>query len=345
MPPLDVNSEENQSLLACVNLLLAGEYPQGWALYDAHLDRFKRKYSYPVPRWRGEDLAGKSITIEAEQGFGDQIMMVRYAYSLKLRGAKEVYVHCAVPLAELFRSVPGVDATLGDTCFEVGNEDTEVPYQFPVTDYYVPMFALPALFGTTVNTVPCFPHYLLPDLALAQRLNEMICLPETKLLVGVAWQGAKNYALDELRSFHFRELLPLAGVPGVQLVSLQNGPGSEQIKEVGIIDITAFDEEWNDFGHTAALTFACDLVICHDSAIGHLAGALGIPTWLALGRYTEMRWPAKDSGWPFYPKTRLFRASIPKYWGDVMWTIAAELRKSVEAVSCNRSTTQCSLVS
>ena len=296
-------------------LLLRGRYDQGWRRYEARLaDRRTGSYSQRLKRdrWDGGPLDGRRIVLHAEQGIGDSIQFMRYAPMVTARGGR-VTVLCQRPIQPLFSRLPQVEAAvaLGDP--------------LPEFDCYAPLMSLPFLFGTTLDSVPnAVPYLFADDGKVAHWRERLQALPGLK--VGIAWAGNPEYRADARRSLHLDMLRSLATVPGVSFVSLQKGPAVAQVDAAsGLLPLVRFDAELHDFSDTAALMMNLDIVISVDTAVAHLAGALGRPTWL-LNRFdSDWRWLVDRSDSPWYPTLRVFRQSAPGNWAGVVADIAAAL--------------------
>ncbi|MVA50220.1 tetratricopeptide repeat protein [Agrobacterium vitis] len=281
-------------------LLNEGDYARGLPLYERRflveilgIDRTRVR----LPVWQGEDLAGKSILVLAEQGFGDAFQFVRYVALLKEKGAAKVMIGCRRKIATLLQTVPGVD---GVVC-----ESDPVP---PL-DYHVFMMSLPLLCGTVVETIPAFPAYLFADPLRVRRWAGFLAA-KPGFRVGLVWQGNPDPQVDKGRSFPLQVLAPLAAIDGVRLIALQKGAGEEQLD---MVDFAVerppedFDSGADAFADTAAMIMNLDLVITSDTAVAHLAGALGRPTWVILKSHAEWRWLRDRSDSPWYPASRVFR--------------------------------------
>ncbi|MDQ0456178.1 tetratricopeptide repeat protein [Rhizobium paknamense] len=281
-------------------LMNEGRLEEGLPLYERRfqvetlgIDRSRVR----LPEWQGEDLTGKSILVLAEQGFGDAFQFVRYVRLLKQRGAARIMVGCRRKIAVLMASMDGVD---GIVC-----ENDPVP---PL-DYHIFMMSLPLRFGTRVQTIPAFPAYLAAEPECVTRWAEWLS-QKPGFRVGLVWQGNPDPQVDKGRSYPLRVLAPLARIEGVRLIALQKGAGEEQIEEVSFAverPPEGFDEGPDAFVDTAALIMNLDLVITSDTAVAHLAGALGKPVWVILKSHAEWRWLRGRSDSPWYPRSRLFR--------------------------------------
>ncbi len=312
--------------------LLRGDYPRGWAEYEW---RWKspaaqsRKFSQP--RWDGRLLDGEPVLLFAEQGLGDTIQFVRYARMVKERGAT-VLVECPGELQQLFRRCPGVDRVIrqGET--------------LPVFAYQLPFMSLPRVLCTTLETVPARVPYLSADPRLIEYwrrelaavghvsnvpgVNGHVGNEPPQIRIGIAWQGSQRYAGDGHRSAPLAALAPLAGIPGVQLISLQKGYGTAQLRDVSDWNVIDLGGRLNDFTDTAAVMKHLDLVVCVDTAVAHLAGALNVPVWVALCTASDWRWLERGDESAWYPSVRLFRQSQWGNWAAVFERMADALRQS-----------------
>ncbi len=303
----------NQSLV----WLVQGDFERGWAEYEWRwqLKNFKRRQC-SQPLWDGSPLEGRTILLAAEQGLGDTLQFIRYAPLVRQRGAT-VLVEVQKPLRQLLSSVSGVDRLL------VQGEAT------PPFDVYAPLLSLPRLLGTTLADVPAQVPYVHADPALvAKWRDELASLPGMK--VGIAWQGSPQNRTDRGRSIPLERFEALARLPGVSLVSLQKGLGSEQIAAVAdrfqVIDFSKrLDEESGPFMDTAAVMRHLDVVVTCDSSLAHLAGALGVPVWIGLMLSPDWRWLLDRDDSPWYPTARLFRQTRVGDWHEVFERMAAAL--------------------
>jgi Flp pilus assembly protein TadD len=299
-------------------LLARGDFEHGWAEYEW---RWRLKnISLPAlrqPLWDGSPLAGRTILLHAEQGLGDTLQFIRYAPLVKSQGGT-VVAACQRPLLGILETCPGIDRLVA--------KDSPLP-EF---DVHAPLLSLPRLLGTTLENVPADIPYLLPDARLVDFWRRELGAFET-FKIGIAWQGSTTYREDRYRSIPLVNFEPLARVEGVQLFSLQKGPGSEQVGAVAdrfvVVDLAErLDEPAGGFLDTAAVTANLDLVITSDTSIGHLAGALGVPVWIALAVAPDWRWLLHRDDSPWYPTVRLFRQREWGNWAEVFERIAGALR-------------------
>lgn len=301
--------------------LIGGRYAEAWPLFGART-RITACQTFapplPFPEWQGESLAGKSLLVWPEQGFGDEILCCRFFAELRRLGVARLVVACKPPLRPLFANLPGVDA-----CIDASVGVMTVP----ACDYWVFSMSLPARFAVTLETLPARLPYLsappghAPD--LEARVRE---LPEGMRRVGLVWRGSQVHANDRHRSLpSLSRLAPLWRVPGVSFVSLQLGEGSD-VAEAGLSGLSLGDA-LEDFGDTASAIAHLDLVISVDTAVAHLAAAMGKPTWIMLPWLgQDWRWLQSGSESPWYPGVvRLFRQAEAGGWDGVLSEVAEAL--------------------
>jgi tetratricopeptide (TPR) repeat protein len=296
--------------------LLQGDLARGFAEFEWRWrwpEYTPAPLTFAEPPWDGGDLAGRTILLHAEQGFGDTLQFVRYVPRLAARGGRVVLV--AQPaLAPLLARLSGVARLLGE-------EELVPPF-----DVHAPLLSLPHLFGTTLATVPAEVPYLTADpvrqTAWAERLRG-----DGRLRVGLVWAGNPGHKKDRWRSLPLAALAPLAGSAGVTFYSLQKGPAAEQAGSPppGLV-LRDLGPELTDFGETAAVVANLDLIITVDTAVAHLAGALGRPVWLLLSAAPDWRWQRTGERSPWYPTMRLFRQEELGVWRPVVARVAAALR-------------------
>ncbi len=315
-----VNANWNRSL----SLLTQGDYDRGWAEYESRWKKNgTRNRTLPQPRWDGSDLAGKTILLWCEQGLGDTLQFVRYASLLKKRGAV-VWVECQEKLLPLLAKAVGVDRVVA--------EGPTLPSEF---DCHAPLMSLPFLCQTKLSAVPCETPYLTADTELTQRWREELH-GSSHFKIGIAWQGNPKHRWDRHRSFPLHWFRILADLPGVKLYSLQKGTGCEQMATArfSIVDLGAdLDEKTGAFQETAAVMQSLDLVITCDSSLAHLAGALGLPVWVALSTLADWRWMLDVDDSPWYPTMRLFRQNEFGKWRPVFERMRDEIVRLLEARS------------
>lgn len=289
-----------------VAALLAGDYARGFAEYEwrKRHDRFRQDFiDLPGPVWAGDDPAGRTILIHAEQGFGDTIQFARYVPLLAARGAR-VVLACDARLTELLSTVPGIGQT--------------VPLGAPMPEYdaWIDQMSLPYAFGTGVDSIPLSGAYLVAD--PMRQATWWADLPPGRK-VGLAWAGNPRHTNDRRRSLPPDAVAALAATPGVTFINLQTGPRST---EAGLMDQSS---RLTNFADTAALVANLDLVVTVDTAVAHVAGALGIPCWILLPHAPDWRWGRRRDDSPWYASVRLFRQPAPGAWNDVIADVAVAL--------------------
>jgi tetratricopeptide (TPR) repeat protein len=302
-------------IVLAVSLFAMGEWPAAWAEYERRLSNPQLSGELLVtdrPRWKGEDLDGKTILLQSEQGFGDVIHFVRYAPMVKAREGRLI-LRTPQALLSLMRTVAGID--------EVVSTEQEAP----AFDVHAPLMSLPLVFATQPDTVPAEIPYVVPDLQLMERWRQQLG-EHSGISVGLVWHGDAAHANDRRRSIPLDRLLPLLDCPGVRFVSLQAGPGQEQLRGVEgrIVDAGARIEA-TSFADAAAIIANLDLVISIDSTIAHLAGAIGKPVWILLPTSSDWRWLKEREDTAWYPQARLFRQKRPGDWAGVIEAVRAAL--------------------
>jgi tetratricopeptide (TPR) repeat protein len=294
--------------------LLQGRFEEGWAGYEWRL-RLKGAARSPFaqPAWTGADVSGRTILLLAEQGAGDAIQFIRYAPLLRARGAS-VSVLAQPALASLFAGADGVDRVivLGEP--------------LPRFDCHAPLPSLPGLFKTRLDTLPRAVPYLRAD-AIAVEAWRARLDARPGLKVGLVWRGNPEHSRDRIRSMPPAALARLAATPGIQFFSLQLNASAEELAALGgVRDVTGGLRDWPD---TAALVSALDLVISVDTAVAHLAGAMGRPVFLMLPHAPDWRWLLERDDSPWYPSMRLFRQPGRGDWASV----ANAVREAVAALA------------
>jgi tetratricopeptide (TPR) repeat protein len=298
--------------------LLRGDFARGWPEYEWRWTQpgFTPR-PFPQPLWDGGPLAGRAVLLWAEQGLGDTLHFVRYAALAKARGGR-VIVECQPALRRLLAGAAGVDQLVAQG------------EPLPPFDVQAPLLSLPGIFGTAADTIPANVPYLQAKPERVEHWRrELAGLGGLK--VGIAWQGNPAFRGDRQRSVPLAHFAPLAAVEGVRLLGLQKGPGQEQLAGLAgrfpVLDLgPELDAAAGPFVDTAAVMKNLDLVISSDTAVPHLAGALGVPVWVALPSVPDWRWLLGREDCPWYPTMRLFRQARPDDWGEVFARLAAELK-------------------
>jgi tetratricopeptide (TPR) repeat protein len=319
--------------------LRMGEWLAGWQNYEARW-RFREVHRTPPafkqPRWQGEPLEGRRILLHAEQGLGDTMQFCRYATLVAARGG-QVILEVQPAVERLMRSLAAVHSGAAQLVARGSHR--------PAFDLECPLMSLPALFHTTLESVPWSGPYLAAEPALAALRKvelESQAQPTHPLRIGLSWAGNPRYKADKERSMSLATLLPLLTAlkqahPQVQLVSLQKGDAARQLGEVTaalnselkIIDGSSLDE---DFAETAALASHLDLILTTDTAIAHMGGAMGLPVWLLLPHHADWRWMEATATTPWYPTLRLFRQPGHGDWDGAFKTLFTEFLHFIPVV-------------
>jgi tetratricopeptide (TPR) repeat protein len=310
--------------------LMQGELDAGWQDFEWRWHANPRmrhlRDRFTVPRWQGEPAGGRTLLLHAEQGLGDAIQFVRYAPLLARKGF-HVIVEAHAPLRRLVGRMPGVRQVVA------------FGEALPAHELHCPLMSVPGVLGGGLAAVPAEVPYFDAPPAMARAWRERFAALEG-LKVGLVWSGdlrpddRNANVVDARRSMRAALYAPLAGIPGISLVSLQKGAPATQLRDcmlgAHVLDPT---DDFGDFLDTAAAVQALDLVISVDTSVVHLAGALGKPVWM-LSRYDGCwRWMLDRDDSPWYPTLRIFRQAEPMAWQPVVERVAAELRALAARVS------------
>ena len=305
-----------------LGLLLKGDYARGWAEHEwrrRSRNLASRVREFPQPLWDGSDIAGRRILLHAEQGFGDVIQFIRYAPLVAKRGA-HVIVECQTELRSLLEGMDGVA--------ELRAQGEPLP-PFHVQ---LPLLSLPLPFRTMVDTVPAEVPYLRPQETRVAAWRQKLALQplasslQPLLKVGLVWTGRPKP--DPARSCPLALLAPLGQVHGIAWYSLQVGEAAKQADSAPPgLTLINLSEQIKDFADTAAIIANLDLVISIDTAVAHLAGALGQRVWTLLPFSADWRWLLDRNDTPWYPTMRLFRQNRPGEWDSVIQRVADELAR------------------
>lgn len=307
--------------------LMRKNFAQGWHYYEW---RLKDKVLTPPvlkqkPKWDGSSLVGKVIYVYHEQGLGDTLQFCRFLPKLKELGAKQV----------LFKCQQGLESLLASSLPEVDIVHATTPDEWLTFDVRCHLMSLPYLLGLTYEALP---NPALPY--LRADINKVVAYKQRyfntdKLKIGLFWQGSPTHKKDKDRSIPFAYFEPLLQLPKVQFYSIQKGAGIEQLYQSNnharVIDLgTTFQ----DFTDTAAAVMNLDLLITVDSAVGHLAGALGKPVWIMVPTSLEFRWFLDERETIWYNSARLFRPALGTSKKALITTMYHELllqtRKELE---------------
>ncbi|HYD71357.1 tetratricopeptide repeat-containing glycosyltransferase family protein [Azospirillum sp.] len=299
-------------------LLLAGDMAEGWEEFEwrRNDDNAQPPWRpFPQPTWRGEDVQGRTLLLYAEQGLGDTIQFLRYVPMVAARGAR-IVLEVQPPLLPLLEGFPGVARVIGRG------------EPLPDFDLECPLMSLPRVFGTRVDSIPADVPYLRPDPARAAAWRERLLRHNggEGPKVGLVWAGNPRFQADDLRSPRLSGLRAVLDVPGVRWFGLQMGDGRQDLERVPVPDgFTDLGGAIGDFADTAAIMANLDLVVSSCTSVAHLAGALGVPVWVALPFAPDWRWLLGRDDSPWYPTARLFRQERVGDWTGVARRIAAAL--------------------
>jgi tetratricopeptide (TPR) repeat protein len=305
------NAHWNRSLC---NLML-GRYREGWVDYERRIETDTVLMPWQNcgrPQWTGSrDVAGKTVFLHAEQGFGDSIMAARYVSRVKELGAR-IVVGLPAALAPVMEQIGGIEV--------VTREEAVPPF-----DLHCPLMSLPRAFDTTVETIPADVPYLRAPTAHLETWRAR--LPQHGgLRVGINWAGRSDFRWDKVRSIGLTRMLPLLAARNVRFFALQRDlhDGDAELLR-GHPHVTPLGHDIESFADTAAIISHLDLVISSDTSVVHLAGALGKPVWVLLHYAPDWRWLLDRTDSPWYPTARLFRQAKIGDWSGVVDAVTAEL--------------------
>jgi tetratricopeptide (TPR) repeat protein len=298
--------------------LTLGDYERGLAHYEARttlaqFDEVRRAGKL----WEGQDLAGKTILLAPEQGFGDTIQFIRYAPLVARRGGN-VIAGSPAELVPVVRTVAGLSRVI-----PIGEPR-------PPIDYIIAMGSLPRIFSTRVDSIPADVPYMSAEPARVEQWRSRLAA-DSSVKIGIVWAGSRLHQNDRARSCRLIDFAPIAAVEGVSLYALQKGGAVDEMNDPQLpFKITPLGQDLNDFGDTAALLMNLDLLISVDTSVVHMAGALARPVWTIVARGPDWRWLLERQDTPWYPTMRLFRQKDLRQWAPVFDRIAAELRTFVQ---------------
>ncbi|HEV8379613.1 MAG TPA: tetratricopeptide repeat protein [Tepidisphaeraceae bacterium] len=304
-------------------LLLTGSYQRGWEEYRWRwrLPEFRsRVRQFSQHSWEGSQASAQTVLLHAEQGFGDTLQMVRFASLVAARGAT-VILECQPELKGLLSNMAGVRQVI------------ERGESLPPFDSHASLMDLPRILRTRVDSIPRQVPYLMPDPAAASQWRSLLPAAPRPMLVGIAWSG--NSYPDPQRLCPVEALRPLAELSEVQLISVQKRPATDEEQRALHLKIPA--QPLSSFHDTAALIANLDLVISVDTAVAHLAGAMGRPVWTLLPFSADWRWLQGRNDSPWYPTMRLFRQSLRCDWPGLVGEVCAALKGELKSRSARGS--------
>jgi len=304
LEPSNVTSRFNLA----VAQLLSGNCEEGWPGYEVRWDYEHLAGTlpkFPQPRWTGQDLKGKTILVMGEQGHGDNIQFVRFLYNLHVMGA-EIILQVTDGLVPLLAPSPIIKRVSG--------------YDFSVSDfdYWIPIMSIPGVLGVTLTNLPKPINYLNADQQLQQQWLQKLG-PKKRMRVGFAWSGRRDAWLNTHKGMPFAEMLDMIRAnPTYEWINLQIDATDEEVAELEAAGVTMYPGSITSFADTAALIMHLDVVLSVDTAIAHLAGALGRPVWIMLNWFAvDWRWLLNRDDSPWYSTARLFRQPAMGDWASV----------------------------
>lgn len=304
---LNPNNVTAQFNLA-VCYLMMGDYARGWPAYEC---RWNYEHlagtlpQYPQPRWTGQDLKGKTILVQGEQGHGDNIQFVRFLWNLHVLGAK-------IKLKVTDGLVPLLS---NSNIIELVVRYDQDPGEF---DYWIPIMSIPTVIGVTLDNLAKQVSYLSVDMAKQQEWLQILG-PKNKMRIGFAWSGRKDSWLNQHKGMPFETMLAMIRAnPQYEWVNLQIDASPEEEAALEAAGVKRFPGLIKNFVDTAALVMAMDVVVTVDTALAHLSGALGRPTWIMLNWFAHCwRWLVNRDDSPWYSTARLFRQPAMGDWDSV----------------------------
>jgi hypothetical protein len=291
-----------------VAYLILGDYQNGWAAYES---RWKYEHlngalpNFSQPRWTGQDLKDKTILVCGEQGHGDNIQFIRFVGDLTARGAK-VVVQVNENLAPLFASIKQISQLVS------------FGQALPEFDYWVPIMSIPGVIGVTLENLSYSQYYLTADPGLAKSWAEILG-PKNRLRVGFCWSGRRDTWINRHKAMPFADMLALIKRnPTYEWINLQTDCTTEEEAELVAAGVSAYPGSIRSFADSAALIHHLDVVLSVDTAVAHLSGALGRPTWVMLSQFAlDWRWLLNRDNSPWYGTASLFRQPSMGDWTSV----------------------------
>jgi Tfp pilus assembly protein PilF len=317
---LEIRTDHNMARWdRALSYLSLGDYRQGWADYEMRLATGQLPVrELPGERWTGQHYRGKRLLLVAEQGFGDTLWVARYLPQVKALGG-ELIVECQRELLPVLQTMRVADGLIpsGEA--------------LPSADLHRHLCSLPGLFTTDFASIPPPPYLAAPE-GRQPKFQALLARADSRLKIGIVWSGSVTFKKNHERAQRLVRFMQAFNMPGVQLYSLQKGPPEKGLatlpKGAGIIDLAPL---LLDFADTAAAIAQLDLIIMTDSAVAHLAGAMGKPVWLLLSHVAHWLWLNDRPASPWYPSMRLFRPRAPGDWNHVFDAAAVALMDAVDA--------------
>ena len=292
--------------------LAQGNFDKGLREYEWRQKRPDYHRPFTQPRWTGSPLAGRTLLLWSEQGFGDTIQFARFIPSITNDGG-----------SILFESQPEL-RPLFEGAFDV--QLVSAGHDLPPFDIQCPLLSLALILGTTPKSIPAKTPYILPPAGRIDRWRERIHSPSDSMKIGLAWASNALNPTAKRRSCRLTDFAPLATLPHIEFFSLQKGPAAEETRTPPPgMHITDLSADLGDFADTAAAINQLDLVITVDTAVAHLAGAMGKAVWVLLPVASDWRWLLDRTDSPWYPTAHLFRQTTPGDWASVIQNVLTEL--------------------
>ncbi|MGD9066986.1 MAG: tetratricopeptide repeat protein [Desulfobacterales bacterium] len=339
--PDSAETRFNRSL----SLLLTEKYEEGWVEYEQRFrnlnDPIKKWNKKDAHRWDGDSFVGKRLLVVDEQGIGDTLQFIRYLPMVKELGGTVIFETIG-SLMRLLGNFQGID--------ELWNRSS-VDRSDSAFDLYIPLMSLPGIFNTSLETIPDRVPYIFSDPTKTQFWRRQ--LKKGKINVGIVWKGKTTTEYRQIRvsglehlnlgwagqpacTFASKRLacldnfVPLTEIEGIQLYGLQKGNAADQARTIsGSVNVINLCEESTDFSEVAAAMENLDLIISVDTALAHLAGAMGKPVWVLIPFVPDWRWLRVREDSPWYPTMKLFRQTKKNEWDDVFQRVAGELHALV----------------
>jgi hypothetical protein len=287
-----------------LNHLRLGNYAEGWKDYEARLETGALPDRNPPGKpWHGENYAGQKLLVVSEQGYGDTIWASRYLGRVKALGG-ELIVECRKEMVPLIESMGVADKVIAKGS------------PFPAADWHINICSIPGLFVKTAADISGAPYIKAPADRL-EKARAAIGDAKGKLKVGIVWSGSTTFKGNHDRAVPLRMFLDAFAMPGVQLYSLQKGPPAAELKALKRSPIIDLAPILNDFADGAAVVSELDLIIMTDSAVAHLAGALGKPVWVLLNYAPYWMWGDGREGGQWYNSTLFFRQRTWNEWTSI----------------------------
>jgi tetratricopeptide (TPR) repeat protein len=305
--------EFNRSLA----LLALGDFRAGWRGFESRWGQEHwagKRRNFMQPLWLGEQaINGKTILLHNEQGYGDAIQFARYAPLAAAQGAR-VILEVHPPLKALMSTIANAHVVATDE-------------PLPAFDIHCPLMSLPLAFATEVATIPATIPYIWPPAERIEKWKNR--LPRgRRLKIGIVWAGSPAHRNNHNRSIALTQFSRILSTPGLQFVCLQKDVSATDLEVLrGNGRVELFDDEIADFADTAAIMAMLDLVVCVDTSVAHLAGALGRPVWVLLPFSADYRWLLDREDSPWYPSARLLRQPRIGDWDSVLERVQQELLK------------------